>query len=134
MRKIAFICIHNSCRSQMAEGWGKVLLNDIAEIYSAGTENYPEVKPLAVEVMGEAGVDIAEQYPKLLADIPGEIDIVITMGCGVSCPNLPSRYQEDWGLVDPSGSSIDKFRETRDLIQKKVSELRTRILGGEFDK
>ncbi len=133
MLTIAFICIHNSCRSQMAEGWGEVLLADIAKIYSAGTEEYPEVKPLAVEVMKEAGVDISKQYPKLLEAIPNEIDIVITMGCGVACPNLPSRYLEDWGLVDPSGGSIDEFRETRDLIHKKVSELRIRILDGEFN-
>ncbi len=70
MNKVAFICIHNSCRSQMAEGWANHLANDTIEICSAGSEDYPEVKPLAVEVMVEAGVDVSEQYPKLISDIP----------------------------------------------------------------
>ena len=88
-KKVAFICVHNSCRSQMAEGWAKKLGSDVLEVYSAGTEDYPEVKPLAVQVMEEAGVDMSEHSPKLLADIPEEVDILITMGCNVVCPFLP---------------------------------------------
>ena len=80
-KKVAFICVHNSCRSQMAEGWAKKLASDVLEVYSAGTEDYPEVKPLAVKVMEEVGIDMSEHHPKLLSDIPEELDILITMGC-----------------------------------------------------
>lgn len=130
--KIAFICIHNSCRSQMAEAWGNKLLSDISEIYSAGTEDYPEVKPLAVAVMSEVGIDTSNQYPKLLKDIPQKLDILITMGCGVECPYVPADYREDWGLDDPSGGPIEDFRITRDLIEEKVKQLRERILNGDL--
>ena len=75
-KKIAFVCVHNSCRSQMAEAWARKLGNHVLEAYSAGTENYPEVKPPAVQVMEEAGIDMSEHYPKLLSDIPDEIDIL----------------------------------------------------------
>lgn len=114
--KIAFVCVHNSCRSQMAEGWAKKLGADIFEAYSAGTENYPEVKPLAVAVMEEAGVDMSAHHPKLLSDIPEELDLLITMGCNVVCPFVPNKHSEDWGLDDPSGGPIEDFRVTRDLI------------------
>ncbi len=124
MKKIvAFVCVHNSCRSQMAEGWAKKLGKDVLEVYSAGTENYPEVKPLAVEVMEEVGVDMSMHSPKLLSDIPSEVDFLITMGCNVDCPHVPAKHREDWGLTDPSGGPIDDFRITRDLIKGKVLEL-----------
>lgn len=131
-KKVAFVCIHNSCRSQMAEGWAKKLGSDVLEIYSAGTEEYHEVKPLAREVMEEAGVDMSEHYPKLLSDIPEEIDILITMGCGVACPFVPCGHQEDWGLVDPSGGFIEGFIETRDIIKKKVEDLIDRVKKGQL--
>lgn len=121
--KVAFVCVHNSCRSQMAEGWAKRLGSDVIEAYSAGTENYPEVKPLAVKVMEEAGVDMSEHKPKLLTDIPEEVDILITMGCNVVCPFVPCKHSEDWGLEDPSGGPIEGFRETRDIIKEKVKAL-----------
>ena len=120
---VAFVCVHNSCRSQMAEGWAKKLGKDYFDVYSAGTENYPEVKPMAVQVMKEAGVDISGYKPKLMNDIPEELDILITMGCNVSCPFVPNEYMEDWGLDDPSGGPIENFRETRDLIKEKVEAL-----------
>ncbi len=131
-KRVAFICVHNSCRSQMAEGWAKHLGSDILDVYSAGTENYPEVKPLAVKVMEEAGVDMSENKPKLLADIPPKVDIVITMGCNVDCPFLPCSHREDWGLTDPSGGPIEGFRETRDIIKGKVLELIERVNKGEI--
>ena len=134
MKKIGFICIHNSCRSQMAEAWGKTLLSEVAEVYSAGTEDYPEVKPLAAAVMTEVGIDTSDQYPKLLKDIPAELDILITMGCGVECPYVPAKHREDWGLDDPSGGPIADFRVTRDAIKQKVEELKARIEAGEFDE
>lgn len=128
MKKIvAFICVHNSCRSQMAEGWAKKLGSDVLEVYSAGTENYHEVKPLAVQVMEEAGVDMSGHFPKLLTDIPEEVDILITMGCNVVCPFVPNSHSEDWGLDDPSGGPIEDYRVTRDLIRKKVEDLIIRV-------
>ena len=131
--KIGFICVHNSCRSQMAEGWMKSLGADIFETYSAGTEEYPQVKPLAVEVMEEAGIDMSAHYPKLLTDIPDELDCLITMGCNVSCPFVPSRYRADWGLDDPSGGPIEDFRETRDMIKLKVEELIKQVKNNEIE-
>ena len=130
MVKIAFVCIHNSCRSQMAEGWAKHFSNNRFEIYSAGTEDYPEVKPLALQVMEEAGVDMSANYPKLLSDIPTTLDVLITMGCGVECPFVPTKFREDWGLTDPSGGPIDGFRETRDIIKGKVEALFEAIENG----
>jgi glutathione/glutaredoxin type arsenate reductase len=127
MLKVAFVCVHNSCRSQMAEAYGKLLGQGIIEVYSAGTENYPQVKPLAVEVMEEVGLDMSKHHPKLLSDIPSEFDILITMGCNVSCPFVPSDYMEDWGLEDPSGGPIEDFRVTRELIKSKVEKLLERI-------
>lgn len=130
--KVAFICVHNSCRSQMAEGWAKALASDIFEVYSAGTEDYPEVKPLAVEVMEEAGIDMSEHKPKLLSDIPAELDILITMGCNVVCPFVPNKHMEDWGLDDPSGGPIEGFRATRDMIKAKVEDLIIRVNNKEL--
>ena len=126
-KKVAFVCVHNSCRSQMAEGWAKKLGSDVLEAYSAGTEKYPEVKPLAVQVMEEAGVDMSDHHPKLLSDIPAEVDILITMGCNVECPYVSCQYREDWGLSDPSGGPIEDYRKTRDIIKEKVKDLIQRV-------
>ena len=126
-KKVAFVCVHNSCRSQMAEGWAKKLGSEVLDAYSAGTENYPEVKPLAVQVMEEAGVDMSDHHPKLLSDIPAEVDILITMGCNVECPNVPCQHREDWGLSDPSGGPIEDYRKTRDIIKEKVKDLIQRV-------
>lgn len=123
-KTVAFVCVHNSCRSQMAEAWAKHLGLDEVEFYSAGTQEYKEVKPKAVEVMNEVGIDMSEHYPKLLSDIPSDIDYLITMGCGVACPSVPANHRDDWGLEDPSGGTLDDFRKTRDIIYKKVNELR----------
>jgi protein-tyrosine-phosphatase len=116
----------------MAEGFAKALGKGILEAYSAGTERYKKVKPLAVEVMKEIGIDISDQYPKLLSDLPVDLDMVITMGCGVTCPALPCRKREDWGLTDPSGGTINDFRITRDLIEQKVRDLIERIKKGDI--
>lgn len=130
--KLAFVCVHNSCRSQMAEGWAKELGSDIFEVYSAGTEDYPEVKPKAVQVMEEIGIDMSGHKPKLLSDIPYELDLLITMGCNVQCPYVPNKYMTDWGLEDPSGGPLDDFRNTRDLIKVKVEELIEKVKSGEI--
>jgi len=124
---VAFVCIHNSCRSQMAEGYAKTLGADVFTAYSAGTEQYPEVKPLAVKAMALDGVDMSAHYPKLLSDIPNKVDYLITMGCGVECPYVPCSVREDWGLDDPSGGPIDDFIKTRDKIKEKVLELIDRV-------
>ena len=129
---VAFICVHNSCRSQMAEAFARHFASDILETYSAGTEEYPQVKPLAVEVMEEIGISMDNQYPKLLKDIPEEVDVLITMGCGVVCPFLPSKHEEDWGITDPSGGTIEDFRNARDLIEEKVKDLIYRIKNYEI--
>ena len=131
-KTVAFVCVHNSCRSQMAEGWAKKLGRDTIEAYSAGTEKYPEVKPLAVEVMEEAGVDMSSHYPKLLTEIPQEVDILITMGCNVVCLFVPANHTEDWGLDDPSGGPKEGFENTRDLVRQKVIDLIVRIRRGEI--
>ncbi len=131
-KKVAFICVHNSCRSQMAEGWAKKLGSDVLEVYSAGTENYHEVKPLATMVMEEAGVDMSGHHPKLLADIPEEVDVLITMGCNVVCPFLPNSHSEDWGLDDPSGGPVEDYIKTRDLIKEKVEDLIERVKNNEI--
>lgn len=125
MKKIAFICIHNSCRSQMAEAIAKYYLKDSGvEVYSAGTEKYHEIKPLVFETLKSVNIPIVNQYPKLLEDIPNEFDVLITMGCGVECPYIPAKVHTDWGLSDPSGHGISEFDKTRDLIIEKVKELK----------
>ena len=133
MKKIvAFICTHNSCRSQMAEGWAKHYGKDILEVYSAGTEKYPAPKPMAVEVMEDAGINMNAHTSKLLSDIPQELDILITMGCGVECPYVPTKHREDWGLEDPSGGPKVGFENTRDIIKGKVLELIERVKEGKI--
>lgn len=125
--KVAFVCTGNSCRSQMAEGWARRLGNDTFEVYSAGTQPTDEVNVSAIRVMKEAGVDISDHQPKLLTDIPDEVDILIKMGCGVDCPYLPHTYEEDWGLADPVGKPIDEFRRIRDEVKQKVERLIERV-------
>lgn len=132
MKKVAFVCVHNSCRSQMAEAFGRVLGLNVFESYSAGTEEREKINPDAVRVMKEIGIDMELiQKPKLLKDIP-QVDIVITMGCNVNCPNLPCDYREDWGLEDPSGKSDEEFIYTRDKIKEKVENLIGRIRDGKL--
>lgn len=108
--KVAFVCVHNSCRSQIAEALGKSLVSEIFESYSAGTETKPQINQDAVRLMKEQyQIDMEEtQYSKLLSEIP-PVDIVITMGCNVTCPNLPCRHREDWGIEDPTGNSDEEF-------------------------
>ncbi|MTI66136.1 MAG: arsenate reductase ArsC [Firmicutes bacterium] len=131
-KKVAFVCVHNSCRSQMAEALAKDLGSDVLKVYSAGTQEYPEVKPKAVKVIEELGLDMSEHYPKLLTDIPEEVDILITMGCNVVCPFVPSSHKEDWGLDDPSGGPLEDFRKTRDIIKTKVKDLIKRVENNEL--
>lgn len=132
-KTVAFVCVHNSCRSQMSEGWAESLGKEVITAYSAGTEKYHQVKPLAVQVMEEAGVDMSDHFPKLLDDIPMEVDILISMGCGVICPFVLCKYEEDWGIEDPSGKPIEEFRITRDILKSKVQALIFDIKSGKYE-
>ncbi|WP_244835048.1 arsenate reductase ArsC [Clostridium sp. BJN0001] len=126
--KVAFICVHNSCRSQMAEALGKLFAKDVFESYSAGTETKPNINKDAVRIIKEMyGIDMNEsQKSKLLSDIP-KIDIAIKMGCNVVCPYLPAKYTEDWGLDDPTGKSDEEFRNTAIIIEEKIKKLKEKI-------
>ena len=126
--KVAFICVHNSCRSQMAEALGKRFAADAFESYSAGTHTKPQINQDAVRTMKELyGIDMEKtQYSKKLEEIP-PVDIVVTMGCNVECPFLPCRYREDWGLDDPTGQSDEVFAATAKLIEQKILDLKQRI-------
>ena len=128
MKKVAFVCVHNSCRSQIAEALGKKLAADAFESYSAGTETKPRINPDAVRLMKQVhGVDMeATQYSKLLSQIP-QVDVVVTMGCNVNCPFLPCSHREDWGLEDPSGKDDGAFLETIRRIEEKILDLKNRI-------
>ncbi len=129
--KVAFVCVHNSCRSQIAEALGRHLASDAFESYSAGTETKPQINQDAVRIMNRLyGIDMEQtQRSKLLSEIP-PVDIVVTMGCNVKCPFLPCKYREDWGLNDPSGMDDTVFLETITLIRDKILNLRDRIQNG----
>lgn len=129
--KVAFVCVHNSCRSQMAEALGKALASDVFESYSAGTEVKPQINQDAVRLMKtQQGIDMEQtQHSKLLADIPA-VDIVVTMGCNVQCPMLPCKHREDWGLDDPSGKEDAAFIETMQAIEANILDLKQRVAQG----
>jgi len=128
--KVAFICVHNSCRSQIAEALCRSLAGDVFECYSAGTETKPQINQDAVRLMKQLyGIDMERtQYSKLLSDIP-PVDIVITMGCNVACPFLPCKHREDWGLDDPTGKSDDEFIKVINQIESKLKGLKEAISG-----
>ena len=128
MKKVAFICVHNSCRSQIAEALGKKLAADAFESYSAGTETKPRINQDAVRLMKAVhGIDMEQtQRSKLLEDIPA-VDVVVTMGCNVQCPFLPCSHREDWGLEDPSGKEDPAFLETIRRIEEKILDLKNRL-------
>lgn len=128
MKKVAFICVHNSCRSQIAEALGKHFAGDVFESYSAGTEIKSEIDSNAVRLMKKLyGIDMEKsQRPKQLSDIP-PVDVVITMGCNVACPFLPCRYREDWGLDDPTGKSDEEFMRVIKEIEIKMKQLSKKI-------
>ena len=129
MQKVAFICVHNSCRSQIAEALGKKLAWDVFESYSAGTERKERINPDAVRLMKQIhGIDMEAQgqYSKLLSEIPA-VDVVITMGCNVACSMLPCKQREDWGLEDPTGKPDGEFLKTIQRIEEKILALKQRL-------
>ncbi|KEZ86188.1 ArsC family transcriptional regulator [Clostridium sulfidigenes] len=131
--KVAFICVHNSCRSQMAEALGKLYEGEVFESYSAGTQLRPTINQDAVRIINELyNINMNEtQKSKLLGDIP-EVDIVIKMGCNVVCPILPGKHIEDWGLEDPTGKSDEEFIKTAKIIEEKIKNLAKRIKNEEI--
>ena len=133
MKKVAFVCVHNSCRSQIAEALGKKLASNVFESYSAGTQQVPRINADAVRLMKLIhDIDMEkDQRSKLLSAIP-PVDVLITMGCNVHCPFLPCDHREDWGLDDPTGKDDDAFRFTIETIEKKIMDLKWRIEKGEI--
>ena len=126
---VLFVCVHNAGRSQMAAGFMQFLSEGKVKVLSAGSAPKESINPIAVEVMSEVGIDIANNQPKVLTnDAVQESDVVITMGCGDACPFYPGKRYEDWVLDDPAGQSIEKVREIRDQIREKVGKLLSEIL------
>lgn len=127
---VAFICTHNSCRSQIAEALGKKLAGDTFESYSAGTSLKDQINPDAVRLMKQHyGIDMLAngQKPKKITDLPN-IDYVVTMGCGVRCPFLPAKKHVDWGLEDPTGQNDEIFMQVIKKIEKKILDLKEELL------
>ena len=131
---VAFICTHNACRSQIAEAMARRFADDVMRAHSAGTHPAKNVNPDAARLLAsEYGFDAASLEPKSLTRLP-DVDILITMGCGVECPSLPAMYREDWGLEDPTGKGDQAFLQTMRVIRQQVIGLRARIIAGEFDR
>lgn len=126
--KVAFICVHNSCRSQIAEALGKALASDVFESYSAGTETKPQINQDAVRLIKALyGIDMEQtQYSKLISDIP-EPDIAISMGCNVGCPFIGRPFDDNWELEDPTGKSDVEFKKVIDEIRVRIMELKQRL-------
>ena len=126
---VLFVCVHNAGRSQMAAGWLAALAGDAIEVRSAGTAPADQINPVAVEAMAEVGIDITHQSPKILTVGAVEVsDVVITMGCGDTCPILPATTYRDWALADPAGQGIDAVRPIRDEIKTRVENLIAELL------
>ena len=126
---VLFVCVHNAGRSQMAAGFLRHLGGDRIEVRSAGSMPADQINPVAVEAMAEVGVDIAGEQPKVLTtDAVQASDVVITMGCGDTCPYYPGKRYEDWVLVDPAGQGIESVRPIRDEIRTRVEELIRELL------
>ena len=128
-KKVAFICVHNSCRSQIAEALGKHLASDVFESYSAGTETKPQINQDAVRIMKELyGIDMEEtQYSKLVSEIP-EPDIAISMRCNVGRPFIGRPFDDNWGLEDPIGKSDEEFKIVIQAIESKVLQLKQKLM------
>ncbi len=128
---VLFVCVHNAGRSQMAAGYLQHLAGRRIEALSAGSQPADQVNPVAVQAMAEEGIDIAGQQPKLLtSDAVEASDVVVTMGCGDTCPYYPGKRYEDWVLEDPAGKDLDTVRRVRDEIRRRVGVLVTELTGG----
>lgn len=128
---VAFVCVHNSCRSQISEALGTAFASDVFESVSAGTQGAARINPDAVRLVQKRyGIDMTDtQHPKLLDELPA-IDVLVKMGCNVACPHLPARHTEDWGLDDPSGQTDEAFEALITTIEQKVKDLKDRLESG----
>lgn len=121
---VLFVCVHNAGRSQMAAGYLSALAGDRVQVLSAGSEPADRLNPIAVQAMAEEGIDIAANTPAILTtEAVKESDVVITMGCGDTCPIFPGKRYEDWDLTDPAGRPIEEVRPIRDEIRRRVEAL-----------
>lgn len=126
---VLFVCVHNAGRSQMAAGYLRHLAGEGIEVRSAGSVPADQINPVAVEAMAEEGIDITAEQPKVLTDeAVQDSDVVITMGCGDSCPFFPGRRYEDWELADPAGQGIEAVRPIRDDIKTRIQTLVNELL------
>jgi len=126
---VLFVCVHNAGRSQMAAGWLREFAGDRIEIRSAGSVPAQELNPVAVQAMREVGIDISEQRPTVLTpDSVARADVVVTMGCGDSCPYFPGKRYLDWQLTDPAGQPLEIVRQVRDEIRARVEALVQELL------
>jgi arsenate reductase (thioredoxin) len=126
---VLFVCVHNAGRSQMAAGYLKELSKGKVEVLSAGSEPKDQINPVAVQAMAEEGIDIANNVPKILTtEAVQDSDVVITMGCGDTCPVFPGKRYEDWELTDPAGKDLETVREVRDDIKRRIQQLLAEIL------
>ena len=129
MPSVLFVCVHNAGRSQMAAGFMSTLSGGKVEVLSAGSAPKDSINPIAVEAMAEVGIDIANNVPKILTtEAVQQSDVVITMGCGDTCPFFPGKRYEDWVLEDPAGQGIEPVRVIRDEIKRRVTELLAEII------
>jgi arsenate reductase len=121
---VLFVCVHNAGRSQMAAGWLRHLAGDAVEVRSAGSAPANTINPAAVEAMAEVGIDITDQKPKILQyEVAQDSDVIITMGCGDTCPIFPGTRYEDWDLPDPAGLDLAAVRPIRDDLERRVHTL-----------
>ena len=126
---VLFVCVHNAGRSQMAAGYMTALSQGRVEVLSAGSAPKDQINPVAIQAMAEEGIDIANNVPKILTtEAVKESDVVITMGCGDTCPIFPGKRYEDWELADPAGQGIESVRPIRDEIKARIEKLLTEIL------
>ncbi|WP_104170422.1 arsenate reductase ArsC [Cryobacterium sp. M23] len=126
---VLFVCVHNAGRSQMAAGYMTALSEGRVEVLSAGSAPKDQINPVAIEAMAEEGIDIANNVPKILTtEAVKESDVVITMGCGDTCPIFPGKRYEDWELADPAGQGIESVRPIRDEIKARIQGLLAEIL------
>jgi arsenate reductase (thioredoxin) len=129
MPSVLFVCVHNAGRSQMAAGFMSTLSGGKVEVLSAGSAPKDSINPIAVEAMAEVGIDIANNVPKILTtEAVQQSDVVITMGCGDTCPFFPGKRYEDWVLDDPAGQGIESVRVIRDEIKMRVEDLLKEII------
>ncbi|MEN9736574.1 MAG: hypothetical protein RL129_1285, partial [Actinomycetota bacterium] len=130
MKTVLFVCVHNAGRSQMAAGYMQALSNGKVTVLSAGSAPKDSINPIAVQVMAEEGIDIANNQPKVLTtEAVKESDVVVTMGCGDTCPFFPGKRYEDWVLDDPAGQDIETVRKIRDEIKTRVKTLLSELIN-----